>query len=250
MEGRTVGEIERLNFYFHQSAAMFEHDGAAVQDLSARLFRALARIDDLEAAFMARPREDRYSAGLGASSDTVAYAERSKNFGDCGGGSCDGEMEMVSGMAVQLSPAMQEIPRDVRADARGEDVEMSIEQALLGDYGVVVKMIGEDRATDMVRDEDDVVGQVASATVEMPAAALEDDGVNGGFGEAVRAGAGADVGQSFAGRGDDGAGDKLAVGTGLMGDEADTVSARRDADGEDDARRAGGPVAVVLIQRL
>jgi hypothetical protein len=80
LEGRTVGEIERLNFYFHQSAAMFEHDGAAVQDLSARLFRALARIDDLEAAVMARPREDRYSAGLGASSDTVAYAERSKNF--------------------------------------------------------------------------------------------------------------------------------------------------------------------------
>jgi len=87
-------------------------------------------------------------------------------------------MEMVSGMAVQLSPAMQEVPRDVRADAGGEDVEMSIEQAVLGDYGVVVKMIGEDRAADMVRDEDDVVGQVASVTVEMPAAALEDDGVN------------------------------------------------------------------------
>ena len=95
LEGRTVGEIERLNFYFHQSAAMFEHDGAAVQDLSERLFRALARIDDLEAAVMARPRKDRYSAGLGASSDTVAYAERSKNFGNCGGGSCGGEVGTV-----------------------------------------------------------------------------------------------------------------------------------------------------------
>ena len=240
MERSRVDEITRLNSYSTQSAAMFEYDGAMVQDLSTQLFWALARIDVLEAAVMARPRSDELSAGLGASSDTVVYAERPKNFGDCGGGSCDGEMEMVLGTAVQLSPAMQEIPRDVRADARDEDVEMSIEQAFLGDYGVVVKMIGEDRATDMVRDEDDVVGQVASATVEMPAAALEDDGVHGGFGEAVRAGAGADVGQSSVDRGDDGAGDKLAVDTGLMGDEADTVSARRDADEEDDAGKAGG----------
>ena len=37
LEGRSVGEIARLNMYYTQSAAMFEYDGTAVQDLSVQL---------------------------------------------------------------------------------------------------------------------------------------------------------------------------------------------------------------------
>ena len=112
---------------------------------------ALWRIGALEAAVMARPRADHCSAGLGASSDTVAYAERSRNFGDCGGGPRDGEVEMVSNMAAQPSPTMREVPHVVRADAGGEDAEMSVEPAALGDCGVVVEIIGEGRSADVMR---------------------------------------------------------------------------------------------------
>ena len=71
---------------------------------------ALAHIGVLKAAVMARPRADHCSAGLGASSNTVAYAECSRNFGDCSGESRGGDVEMVSNMTVQPSPAMREVP--------------------------------------------------------------------------------------------------------------------------------------------
>ena len=70
-----------------------------------QLFWAMARIDVLEAAVMAQPRSDGFSAGLGASSDTLVYAERPKNFGDCDG-SRAGEVERVSDAMVQPLPTM------------------------------------------------------------------------------------------------------------------------------------------------
>ena len=74
LEKRSVDEITRLNLYYAQSAAMFEYDGAMVQDLSAKLLRAMACIDVLEAAVMAQPRADDCSAGLSASNGTVVPA--------------------------------------------------------------------------------------------------------------------------------------------------------------------------------
>ena len=88
LEGRSVDEIARLNLYYTQSAAMFEYNGAMVQDLSMQLFWALARIDALEAAVMARPRADEMSAGMGASNDTMVAP--SGISGRCGSGECDG----------------------------------------------------------------------------------------------------------------------------------------------------------------
>ena len=75
---------------------------------------------------------------------------------------------------------------------------------------------------------------------EKPTVASEGDGVNDGFGKAVRGGSGADVGRPFAGTVDDRAGGELAIGTGLVEDEDDTARrARKAADGEGDAGRAG-----------
>ena len=85
LEGRSVDEIARLNLYYTQSAAMFEYNGAAMQDLSTQLFWALTRIAALKATVMARPRSDEMSAGLGASNDTMVVAEHLRNFGDCDG---------------------------------------------------------------------------------------------------------------------------------------------------------------------
>ena len=113
------------------------------------------------------------------------------------------------------------------------------EPAALGDCGVGV--IGEGRSADVMRDGDDAGGQMASMADEKLTVASEDDGVNGGFGKAVRGRSGADVGRPSAGMVDDRVGGELAVGIGLVEDAADTARrARKAVDGEGDARRAGG----------
>ena len=63
LERSPVDEITRLNLYYAQSAAMFEYDGAMVQDLSKQLFGAIARIGAIEAVVMARPRLDQVTWG-------------------------------------------------------------------------------------------------------------------------------------------------------------------------------------------
>ena len=115
LEGRTVGEIARLNLCYTQSAAMFEYDGAMVQDLSTQLFRALARIDVLEAAVMVRPRSDDVSAGMGTSNDTMVDAGRPENFGDCDEFR-DGRVVMASNAMVQPPPTMPGLLRDEHPD--------------------------------------------------------------------------------------------------------------------------------------
>jgi hypothetical protein len=119
LEGRSVDEIARLNLYYTQSAAMFEYDGAMVQDLSTQLFWALARIDALKAVVMARPRSDEVSAGMDASNDSMVAAERPRKFGDCDG-FCDGEVEMASDAMMQPSPTMPGLLRDEHPDVGGE----------------------------------------------------------------------------------------------------------------------------------
>jgi hypothetical protein len=180
----------------------------------------MARIVALKAAVMARPREDHCSAGLGASSDTVVYAERSRNFGDCSGGFRDGEVGTVLNVGVQSFPTMREVLHDVQADAESEDAEMSVEPAALSNFGVVTEMIGEGRVADVMCDGDDAGDQMDPRADEKTTVASADDVVNDGFGEAVRGGSGADVGRPSTGMVDDGVGGDLTIGAGLVGDEA------------------------------
>ena len=109
LEGRSVDEIARLNLYYTQSAAMFEYDGAMVQDLLTQLlklllFWALAHIDAPKAAVMEQPRSDEVSAGMGASNATMVAVERPRNFGDCDG-FCAGELEVAMVLDVMVQPS-------------------------------------------------------------------------------------------------------------------------------------------------
>ena len=239
MERSRVDEITRLNSYSAQSAAMFEYDGAMVQDLSMQLFRAMARIDVLEAAVMAQPRSDGFSAGLDASSDTLVYAERPENFGDCDG-SRAGEVERVSDAMVQPLPTMVGVQDDVQAGGDGEDEEMTDGPAVSGDGGVEVFDVG--RSADVVQEGDDDVGdQTVSMEDEQPSVVSADGGDDDGFGEVLRGGSGADMGRPSASMVDDRVGGELVGGAGLMEDAANTARwARRAADGDGGAGRAGG----------
>jgi len=239
LERSRVDEITRLNLYYAQSAAMFEYDGAMVQDLSTQLFRAMARIDVLEAAVMAQPRSDGFSAGLGASSDTLVYAERPENFGDCDG-SRAGEVERVSDAMVQPLPTMVGVQDEVQAGGDGEDEEMTDGPAVSGDGGVEV--FDEGRSADVVQEGDDDAGdQTVSMEDEQPSVVSADGGDDDDFGEVLRGGSGADMGRPSASMVDDRVGGELVGGAGLMEDAANTARwARRAADGDGGAGRAGG----------
>ena len=118
-----------------------QRNGAGSVD--AAFLGAMARITTLKAVVMAQPQEDHCSAGLGASNDTVVYAERSRNFGDCSGGFHDGEVEMASDvMHGAASPTMPGLLHDVQAASGSDDAEMSVEPAALSNCRVVTEMIG------------------------------------------------------------------------------------------------------------
>ena len=136
-------EIVCLNLYYTQTAATFEYDGAVVQDLSMQLSWALAHIDALETTVMAQPLVDHCSAGLGASSDTVASAERSRNFGDCSGRSRDSEVAAAPDATVQPSPTMTVMQDAVQVNGEGEDAVMTDGPAISGDRRDMIKVISE-----------------------------------------------------------------------------------------------------------
>ena len=119
---------------------------------------------------------------------------------------------------VQPSPTMQRLLRDEQVDVGGENAEMVDGPAVLGNCGV--KMVGKGRSADVRCDEDDMRGQVAPVTCAKPAVASEDNGVKDGLGEAVQGGSGDDVGQTSVVTVGKGVDDVLAVGTGLVADEA------------------------------
>ena len=72
---------------------------------------------------------------------------------------------MVPNATVQPSPTMWGMPCDVQADVGGEDAEMPDKPATLDDYGDMVEVVGEGRSAGVMRDEDDVGGQVAPVMV-------------------------------------------------------------------------------------